>query len=157
MNDTYLWLKIIHILGTILFLGNIIVTGWWKFMADRTRDPKIVAFAQRQVTLTDYVFTLGGVLIILISGLANTIIHDMDYLHTKWILWGLGLFILSGLIWHFVLIPVQVKQAKMSRAFANQETIPEEYWHLCKIWNIAGPIATIVPLAAVYFMVFKPV
>ena len=29
-------------------------------MADRTRDPKIIAFAQRQVTLTDWVFTFGG-------------------------------------------------------------------------------------------------
>jgi len=157
MSDAYLWLKFIHILGAILFLGNIIVTGWWKLMADRTRSPKIIAFAQRQVTLTDYVFTLGGVLIILVSGIANAIIHDMDYLQIKWILWGLGLFTFSGLIWCLILIPVQIKQAKMSRAFAEQKTIPEEYWRLCKIWNIAGPIATIIPLIAVYFMVFKPV
>jgi len=38
----------------VAFLGNIIVTGWWKLMADRTRDPRVIAFAQRQVTTTDY-------------------------------------------------------------------------------------------------------
>ena len=157
MTDTYLWLKIIHILGTILFLGNIIVTFWWKLMADRTRDPKIVAFAQRQVRLTDYIFTLSGVLIILVSGIANAIILDMDFLKIKWTLWGLSLFVLSGIIWHVLLIPTQVKQAKLSRVFADQDTIPEEYWRLCKIWYIASPIATIIPLAALYFMVFKPV
>jgi uncharacterized membrane protein len=83
MTDIYLWLKITHILGVILFLGNIIVTGWWKLMADRTRSPKIIAFAQHQVTLTDYVFTLGGVLIILMSGLANAA-------STTWIIYKLN-------------------------------------------------------------------
>ena len=96
MNDTYLWLKLLHIIGVILFMGNIIVTGWWKFMADKTRDPKIIAFAQRQVTLTDYVFTAGGANLLLIGGLLNAILHDMDYTAIKWMAWGLGLLIASG-------------------------------------------------------------
>lgn len=60
MNNSYLWIKVIHILGAVLFLGNIIVTGWWKVMADRTKNPQIIAFAQRQVTVTDWVFTTGA-------------------------------------------------------------------------------------------------
>ncbi len=65
----YNTLKIIHMFGIILFMGNIIITGWWKSMADRTGDYRIIAFAQRQVTLTDWVFTMGGVVILLIAGL----------------------------------------------------------------------------------------
>ena len=107
MMDTYLLLKSLHILGVVLFLGNIIVTGWWKFMADRTRNPTIVAFAQRQVTLTDYVFTLGGVLLVLGTGLGNAILHDMDYLSIKWLAWGYWLFMVSGVIWVTVRIPRQ--------------------------------------------------
>ena len=38
-----------NLLGVVIFLGNIAVTGWWKFMADRTGDSKIISFAQRQV------------------------------------------------------------------------------------------------------------
>ena len=49
-----------NLLGVVIFLGNITVTGWWKLMADRTGDSKIISFAQRQVTLTDYVVTTGG-------------------------------------------------------------------------------------------------
>jgi len=30
MSNAYLWLKTLHVLGAVLFLGNIIVTGWWK-------------------------------------------------------------------------------------------------------------------------------
>lgn len=157
MNDTYLWLKLLHIVGVILFMGNIIVTGWWKFMADRTRDPKIIAFAQRQVTLTDYVFTAGGIVLILISGILNAVLHDMDYLGIKWMAWGLGLFTISGMIWIAILIPIQIKQEKLARLFSSQTTIPDGYWALCKLWNIFGTIATLLPLLAVYFMVFKPV
>ena len=156
MNDIYLWLKLIHILGAILFLGNVIVTGWWKYMADRTRDPKIIAFAQRQVSLAGYIFTLGSVLIILISGIISILISDMTFLQTKWVTWGLGLFILSGIIWHVIIIPVQHKQTKLAREFANENSIPDEYWRLCKIWNISGSLAFVIPLTAVYFMVFKP-
>lgn len=58
MDSTYLTLKSLHILRAVIFLGNIIVTGWWKVMADRSRDLKIIAFAQRQVTLTDFVGVL---------------------------------------------------------------------------------------------------
>ncbi|MGH8119665.1 MAG: DUF2269 family protein [Gammaproteobacteria bacterium] len=65
MSDAYLTLKSLHILGAVIFLGNIIVTGWWKVMADRTKNPKVIAFAQRQVTMTDFVFTAGGAAIIL--------------------------------------------------------------------------------------------
>jgi len=77
--NTYLLLKSLHILGIVLFLGNIIITGWWKVMADKTQDPAIVAFAQRQVTLTDFIFTLGGVLLVSSTGIGNAVLHNMDY------------------------------------------------------------------------------
>jgi uncharacterized membrane protein len=155
MDNSYLWLKTIHVLGVVLFLGNIIVTGWWKNMADRTRNPQIIAFAQRQVTLTDYVFTAGGVVILLGAGMINVAIHDLDY-SAKWLMFGMSFFILSGIIWAVVLIPVQIKQAKMASEFAISGIIPEHYWRLCTTWNIFGTIATLLPLANLYWMVFKP-
>jgi uncharacterized membrane protein len=53
----YQLLKMLHILGAIIFVGNIMVTALWKAMADLTKEPKVVAFGQRLVTLTDFVFT----------------------------------------------------------------------------------------------------
>lgn len=55
--------KSLHLLGVVVFLGNVIVTAWWKAQADRRRDPVVVAFAQRPVTLTGGSFTLGGALL----------------------------------------------------------------------------------------------
>jgi uncharacterized membrane protein len=34
--DNYLLLKSLHVLGVVIFLGNIIVTAVWKALADRT-------------------------------------------------------------------------------------------------------------------------
>ena len=157
MNDTYLWLKSLHLLGVVLFLGNIIITGWGKTMADRTRNPVIIAFAQRQVTLTDWIFTLGGVMLVLIGGIGNALIHDMNFLHIYWLAWGSWLFIASGVIWAVILIPVQIAQERMAKQFANGDEIPERYWQLGRLWVVFGTLATLLPMINLYWMVFKPV
>jgi uncharacterized membrane protein len=157
MDNSYLWLKSLHLLGVVLFLGNIIITGWWKTMADRTRNPVIIAFAQHQVTLTDWIFTVGGVILILAGGLGNALLHDMDYLHTYWLAWGTWLFIASGIIWALILIPVQIAQDKMARQFANGGEIPARYWKLGRLWIVFGILATLLPMINLYWMVFKPV
>ncbi|MBI4987243.1 MAG: DUF2269 domain-containing protein [Rhodocyclales bacterium] len=154
--NTYLALKSLHILGVVLFVGNIIVTGWWKVQADRTRNPAIIAFAQRQVTLTDWVFTFGGSSLLVAAAYANVALHGLS-LSAPWLLWGQALFYLSGLLWVAILIPVQIRQARLARGFAGGGTIPEEYWRLNRIWLWVGILATVLPAANLYFMVFKPV
>lgn len=154
--DSYLILKAVHILGVIIFLGNIIVTGWWKFMADKHGDPVVVAFAQRQVTLTDFAFTGGGVAVLFIAGISNVMMHHMDIFAVRWLLWGFGILTLSGAIWVGVLIPIQYQQARMARDFENGGEIPAEYWRLNRLWYIWGIIDTLIPLSAIYWMVMKP-
>lgn len=154
--QTYLWLKTLHLLGVVMFLGNIIITGWWKFMADRTRNPQIIAFAQHQVTLTDYVFTAGGAVLLLAAGWGNAALHGMDIFSMRWLSWGFWLFNISGLIWVAVLIPIQIRQARMAKQFAEGSAIPETYWKLGKRWYVWGSIATVLPMLNLYWMVFKP-
>lgn len=156
MGNTYLLLKSLHVLGVVLFLGNIIITGWWKFMADRTLNPQIIAFAQRQVTLTDYVFTAGGAALLLAAGWGNAALHGMAITEIRWLSWGFWLFNLSGLIWVAILIPEQIRQARMAAIFARTEEIPDAYWRSVKKWYVWGSIATVLPLLNFYWMVFKP-
>lgn len=156
MDNTYLWLKSIHLLGVVMFLGNIIITGWWKTMADRTGNPAVIAFAQRQVTLTDWIFTLGGVVLVLIGGVGNALLYHMGMWHTYWLIWGESLFIASGVIWAVVLVPVQIAQERMARQFANGGEIPPRYWRLGRLWGVFGTLATVLPLMNLYWMVFKP-
>lgn len=153
---SYLAFKVVHLLGVVLFLGNIIVTGVWKTLADQTREPPTIAYAQRLVTITDWVFTLGGIVLILIGAYGMVAAGGLDPLGTTWLIWGQGLFIASGIIWALILIPTQVAQARMARDFARGGTIPARYWHLARRWMIWGTIATLLPLANLYVMVVKP-
>ena len=155
--NIYLWRKRFNIFGVVIFIENIIIKSWWKVMADRTKNKQIIAFAQRQVTITDYLFTFGGVLLILVTGIGNAVIHEMDFLAIKWLAWGYWLFVASGIIWVTILLPVPIKQAKMAKLFSADQDIPELYWKLGRIWMIFGTLATLLPLANIYWMVFKPI
>lgn len=154
---SYQLLKSIHIFGIIILMGNIIVTAWWKFMADKTKNPSIIAFAQRQVTLTDYVFTGPGALLAIVAGDYMAYASMSETWNIKWLTWGRSLFIVSGIIWFVILIPTQIKQARMARAFVSTNQIPDAYWSLSKRWNIFGAIAVILPLINIYWMVYKPI
>jgi len=61
---TYLLLKLIHIIAAILFLGNIITGLFWKFHADGTRDPKVIAHAFEGIIRAGRWFTIPGVIAI---------------------------------------------------------------------------------------------
>lgn len=151
----YVTFKIIHVLGVVLFMGNIIVTGFWKAMADRMREPHVVAYAQHLVTVTDWAFTLGGIVLILIGAYGMAVTGKLD-LQQSWLIWGQALFGASGLIWVAVLVPTQIAQAKLARTFAAGGPIPQRYWELNRRWVIFGIVASALPLANLYFMVAKP-
>ncbi len=149
------WLSL-HILGVVLFLENIIVTAVWKVLADRTRSVPVVAHAQRLVTITDIVFTGLGAALIVVSGQVMADDFGGVFGGPNWLTWGWSLFIASGVIWAAVLIPVEVAQARLVRSFRDEETIPDRYRRLSTVWMVFGAIATLLPLANLYFMVFKP-
>lgn len=155
--EHYQVLKYLHILGAVIFVGNITITAWWKSMADRTQAPAIVAYAQRQVTLTDFVFTLSGVLLLAVTGYTMAGIAGLNLDDIQWLANGQRLFFISGLLWIFILVPVQYLQAKMAKDFSDKDTIPERYWTLGKIWMVFGIISTVLPYFTVYYMAVKPV
>jgi uncharacterized membrane protein len=144
-------IKTVHVLSACLFLGNVIVSGTWAALAERTRDHKIISFSNRLVLITDLLFTATGALGVVITGhlmagpLGGEAVHP-------WIRWSYILFGLSGLIWAFVLLPIQLKQRLLLR---RSDHITPEYLFLSKVWQISGAIATLLPLPILYFMVAK--
>jgi hypothetical protein len=56
------------------------------------------------------------------------------------------------LIWAFVLVPIQLRQRKLLQ---RDKSITAEYLRLSRIWQIAGAIATVVPLPILYLMINK--
>ncbi|MBK8802876.1 MAG: DUF2269 domain-containing protein [Fibrobacteres bacterium] len=148
-----LW-KFLHLLGVAIFLGNNLITPFWKAMADRNRDSRVVAFAQRMVSLTDKIFTITGVTLLAMGGyvLAGS---QPGMWSQSWLIWGHALFVASGLLWLFVLIPLQWKLGRMAREFADGSPIPDRYWSLNRMWSLVGSLSSLLPLVALWWMVVK--
>ena len=148
--------KLLHVIGVIILIGNVTVTSFWKLFADRTGDPHIIAHAQRLVVLTDWVFTLGGVVLICVGGYGAVLSVGVNPFGASWLVWPQILFVVSGAIWVVVLIPVQARQARQVRRFTEGGGIPEAYRRDGRRWLVWGIIATVPLVAAVYVMMVKP-
>jgi uncharacterized membrane protein len=144
-------LKIVHVLCACLFLGNVIVSGIWAAMAERTRNHAIIQFSNRMVLITDLLFTATGAIGVVFTGHLMAGRYGGDTAH-PWITWSYALFGLSGLIWMLVLLPIQLKQRRLLQRTTQ---ITSEYLQLSKVWQISGAVATVLPLPILYLMVNK--
>ncbi|ALK09912.1 DUF2269 family protein [Blastochloris viridis] len=149
-------LKSLHIVGVVLLLGNVTITAFWKAFADRTGDPAVIAFGQRLVTITDFVFTGSGGVIFLAGGFGAAWAGGLDPFAPGWLLWGQVLFVVSGAIWVGILIPAQIRLSKAARCFAAGGSIPDSYWRDSRLWLTWGIIACLPLVAAIWVMVAKP-
>jgi uncharacterized membrane protein len=152
---TYDLFRLLHVIGVVLLVGNVTVTSIWKLYADRTGDPVVVAFAQRMVTLTDWFFTFWGILLLVIGGYGAAHLAGMDVLRDDWLVWSEAMFVAAGAVWLLVLVPIQVRQARMARGFARGSPIPEAYRRLGRRWIAWGLVATLPLLAATWLMLRK--
>jgi len=146
-------LKIIHLLCACLFLGNVIVSGVWAAMAERTGKHEIIKFANRLVLITDLLFTASGAIGLVFTGHLMAGQYGGDTAH-PWITWSYILFGVSGLIWMLVLVPIQFKQRLLLQRTTQ---ITREYLQLSRVWQISGAVATVLPLPILYMMVTKTV
>jgi uncharacterized membrane protein len=147
--------KTLHLLGLVLLLGNVTVTSIWKLYADRSRDPRIISFAQRLVTITDWFFTVWGILLLVGGGFGAAWVAGIDPFGADWLVWSEVQFVLAGMVWLFLLVPIQLRQARLARGFAERGPIPEEYWRLSRAWITWGLVATIPLVGAIWSMVAK--
>ncbi|MCC9625795.1 DUF2269 domain-containing protein [Thalassospira sp. MA62] len=153
----YYIVKLVHVLGVILFLGNIMVSALWKTQADKTGNPGVIAFACRMVNLTDLCFTGLGAVLIIMGGIGlfhatGIAISDAPHLTA-----GISLFAMAAMLWVTALVPLQIYMSKLAATTvqAGETTMPAAYEKCRKLWNIVGIIAVLMPLGALYFMIMR--
>ena len=148
--------KTLHIIGVILLVGNVTVSAVWKVFADRNGQAAVVAYAQRLITITDWSLTLSGIVLIMIGGYGASYASGQNPFRADWLILGQVLFGISGAIWVFILIPLQIRLARSARRFAAAGGIPEAYWQDSRRWLFWGIVATIPLVGTVYVMVVRP-
>lgn len=152
----FLFLRLLHLLGVILFVGNILTAALWKVRADASGNLDAIAYAQRGVMFADYVFTAPGAALILVTGLWMANLSDRNLLQTGWLFTALILLVISLLVWLFELLPTQRRLIRVADQAVRTGQLDPVFKGLTLRWTIFGIIATLLPLVNVYLMVFKP-
>ncbi|HEU4517284.1 MAG TPA: DUF2269 family protein [Steroidobacteraceae bacterium] len=153
----YLWLKLVHILAVVMFLGNIVTGLFWHKHALRTGDARLIAHAMDGVLRSDRLFTMPGVLVIIASGVFAAIQAGFPIFRTGWILWTLVLFGISGIVFGVRLTPLQRRMRDLAQAGAASGAFDRAaYERLSKQWDLWGAVATLTPLVGLALMVLKP-
>ncbi len=152
----YLILKLVHVVAVIMFVGNITIGIFWKEIADRTKDPRIVAHTIAGIIRADRLFTIPAIVVLLIGGIGAAQVGHLSILGTGWILWAIVLFVIAGIAFG----PVSRAQRQLrdlaDAGVASGAMDWARYEQLSMQWNVWGTIATLAALIAVAFMVLKP-
>lgn len=147
----YLLLKFVHIAAAVLFLGNITLGVFWVRHARRYHSPARLAEAMDGVIRSDRLFTTPFVFVLIGAGSWMAITAQLPFLGTPWLLAGIVLFGLSGVLFG-ALAPLQRK----IRDYAAQ---PQADWSEClrllRRWEWIGGASLVCAWAALAAMVLK--
>lgn len=153
--NSYLILKWLHIMSSVLMVGTGLGSAFYMFFANRSDDVGTQANVARLVVRADWWFTTPTVIIQPLTGL--WLAHLAGWpLTTPWLLASLLLFLLAGLCWLPVLW-LQLRMAALAREAHQQHSeLPPIYWRYARCWEALGYPAFAAMLLVFFLMVVKP-
>jgi len=157
--DSYLLLKLLHILSAVVLTGTGAGIAFFMFMANRSENAEAIAVTARHVVLADWIFTAPAVVIQLITGIL--LMMKLSFSFTSpWFLWVIGLFGFIGLCWVPV-VAIQYKLKRLASELLASESVDKdeasaEFERLMWWWTLLGIPAFAAILVIFVLMVFKP-
>ena len=153
--NTYLLVKWLHIVSSVLLLGTGFGSAFYMYFANRSRNVAALAVVTRLVVRADFWFTTPAVIVQPLTGL--WLAYQVGYsLTTPWITGSLALYALAGVCW-LPVVGLQWRMAAMAQqAFVDQAALPERYWTCARWWEGLGYPAFVAMLIVFYLMVAKP-
>ena len=151
----YSYLKLIHLVAVMIFLGNIITGLFWMHIAVKTKDLKIITFTMKGIIKADRYFTIPGVIVITVGGFLAAIYGHFPILRTGWIFWSIIMFSISGLAFAFKVAPLQKRIYHLTFKGIATDFDWENFGKVYLEWDIWGLIALLSPLAAFVMMTLK--
>ena len=73
-----------------------------------------------------------------------------------WLAVSLTLVVLVGVLWVAVLLPLQIRMARLARQGLKQGSRDPAYDRASRLWAVSGGIATLLPVVVLFLMVLKP-
>jgi uncharacterized membrane protein len=154
--NTYLLIKTLHIISSVLIVGTGFGTAFYLFFANRSGSVEAMSVVSRLVCRADLWFTAPAAVFQPLSGLWLAHIAGFAWT-TPWLMVSIGLYVLAGICW----LPVLVLQVRMARiashaSAAGATAMPAEYWQYAKRWELLGYPAFIAMIIIYFLMVTKP-
>lgn len=153
---SYLVWKCLHIVSVVVFLGNIGTGLFWAAQAHRSRDARLIAATFRSIERSDRWFTIPGVIGIVVSGIAMAIGAGFPILSTGWIVWPIGLFTLSGIVFGVWVAPLQRRIFHDMEAATSAQAVWGSYAGMYRRWELWGLLSLLTPFASALIMILKP-
>lgn len=153
--NTYLILKWLHIVSSVLMVGTGLGSAFYMFFTNRSGSLAAQAVVSRLVVRADGWFTTPTVIIQPVTGIAMAHIAGWP-LSSPWLMTSIALYALAGLCW-LPVVWLQLRMAKMAAsAQAEGRTLPEQYWRDARRWELLGYPAFLAMALVFYLMVNKP-
>ncbi|MFP2960653.1 DUF2269 family protein [Myxococcus sp. 1LA] len=146
-------LKLLHLIAVVVFLGDIVVTAVWRLLADRTREPRVIAYALRLVQFTDKYLLVPSVFALALTGMARAHLQGIPLWTNPALAAGQVCFMLCGVVWSQTLRPIQARQLAMAEAFPDTGASFDEYLLLTKKWFRWGILAMALAFGSMALMV----
>jgi uncharacterized membrane protein len=134
--DEIALLRVLHVAGAVLLLGNVTVTGVWAAYLYRARDRIPFRPVARAILWSDLIFTVGGGTLLTVSGILLVLRRGYPVAGTPWLAKGIGALVAATLLWLVFLLPDQLRMERADPA--DDETLRRAF----RRWSVVGWAAT---------------
>ncbi len=153
--DSYLLVKLLHVLSSTVLFGTGLGTAFHGWMAARSRNLDAMRVVNRNVVLADWLFTTPAAIIQPVTGVWLAL-HAGFSLTEGWLALAIILYLVTGACW----LPVVWLQLQMhamaAKAAATATPLPERYAKFARLWFLLGWPAFLAMLGIFYLMIVKP-
>lgn len=151
----WFFLKSVHVLFAMLYLGTGLGSAYYKMRAFRTRDPHVIAFLDREIVRADWLFTVTSGVVMPATGAIMVAKLQLSFA-TSWVVTAFGLWMVAGLLWLWA-ARLQIQMRTMSAdALRDNQPLPPQYMRAQRLWMMLGIPAFLAAMATVVVMVKKP-
>lgn len=146
----YPWHKLLHLLGVVMFAGNLIVGPIWVIVAFYSQDIHLLKYALKLLVITDLVLTLPGLDLTVLNGLWMA--SALGGLPAQpWLALTAKLLVAMWLL----SLPVLVIQEKLSHVVQHSDSMNAEIKTRFYQWGLWGSLVSLPPLLIFGLMVLK--
>ncbi|HVM44347.1 MAG TPA: DUF2269 family protein [Candidatus Thermoplasmatota archaeon] len=155
-HPLYLPLRLLHILGAMIFLGALVVALWWKLGADRSGDAGFAARTHRRLRQMDGQIVGPAALVTFAAGYAMVRFLGGRIAQHAFVLFGL-IWLFSALgLWYLGMRNLGDKLAtEAESADASRQPLSMDYAKRSAAWVACAAGAIFFVVLAAVFMVFR--